>query len=85
MSRLRAAFRAFIDTLRAEPFFGDGDEPMTAESWAGMLILHLEAVHACQHTAAARQELGMAELYPTLTLDPAEPPLTALEHQEGHR
>lgn len=40
----------------------DLDDPdrMTPDQWAGLIILHAEAVHGCEHTEQARSELGMA-------------------------
>lgn len=38
----------------------DDDGPLDSQRWAGLLILHGEAVHGCEHTDDARRELGMA-------------------------
>jgi hypothetical protein len=40
-------------------FAADLDAVITNEQWAGLLILHLEAVHGCEHTDQARRELGL--------------------------
>jgi hypothetical protein len=40
-------------------FFGDLDAVITNEQWASLLILHLEAVHGCEHTDQARREIGL--------------------------
>ena len=44
----------------ARLFDMDSDDRMTPEQWAGLMILHAEAVHGCEHTDDARRELGMA-------------------------
>jgi hypothetical protein len=44
----------------AASFFDlEDDGPLDGESWAGLLILHAEAVHGCDHTTQARVELGI--------------------------
>jgi hypothetical protein len=46
----------------ADPFFDEdasGDE-MEDRHWAGLIILHAEAVHGCDHTAIARAGVGMS-------------------------
>lgn len=40
------------------PFF-DEDAPLVRQ-WAGLIVLHAEAVHGCDHTAQARAGIGMA-------------------------
>lgn len=40
-------------------FEPDSDERMSGEQWTGLIILHAEAVHGCEHTEQARFELGM--------------------------
>ena|GEM_PF-4185461 len=57
-----AAAWAFWDTLRGQPFFPEAgdDEPLTADQWAALMVLHAEAIHGCEHTAQARAELGIA-------------------------
>lgn len=64
MNRLRhavahalLAVAELIDPV--EPYFDEGDGPMTPAEWAGLLVLHAEAVHGCEHTEPARRELGM--------------------------
>jgi hypothetical protein len=61
MRRLRAAVRAFLETLGGAPYFDlDSDERMTPDQWAALLVLHeLEPIHGCDHTQQARAELGM--------------------------
>jgi hypothetical protein len=57
------ADRLVVIALRLYPdgaFAGDLDAVITNEQWAGLLILHAEAVHGCQHTDQARRELGIA-------------------------
>lgn len=45
-----------------EPWFpeDEDDERLTPAKWAGLMILHAEAVHGCEHTDQARAELGMS-------------------------
>lgn len=62
---MRRRFADFLTAvaLRLYPdgaFAGDLDTVITNEQWAGLLILHLEAVHGCEHTDQARRELGLA-------------------------
>lgn len=60
MRRLATALRAFIETLGGAPYFDpDSDERLTGEQWAAMLVLHLEAMHGCEHTDPVRAELRM--------------------------
>lgn len=49
--RLYPGARAFDDTAEG---------PISVGQWAGLMILHAEAVHDCQHTDIARRELGLA-------------------------
>ena len=61
MSRRIADWLTAI-ALRLYPdgaFAGDLDAAITNEQWAGLLILHAEAVHGCEHTDQARRELGL--------------------------
>lgn len=44
----------------ARAFDVDDEGPMTVGQWAGLMILHAEAVHGCEHTDQARRELGIA-------------------------
>ena len=37
----------------------DSQDRITAEQWAGLMILHAEAAHGCDHTDQARVELGL--------------------------
>lgn len=47
-----------VETPR--PFFNeDLDEVMSDGQWAGLIILHAEAVHGCEHTTQARAGIGM--------------------------
>ena len=60
MRRLRAAIRAFLETLGGAPIFDpDSEERISAEQWAALMIMHAEAVHGCLHTDIARIELGI--------------------------
>jgi hypothetical protein len=45
-----------------EPYFpeDEDDELLTPAKWAGLMVLHAEAIHGCQHTDDARRELGMS-------------------------
>jgi hypothetical protein len=57
---LRAAFRAFLETLGGAPYFDlESGERITPDQWAALMVLHAEAAHGCQHTDQARAELGM--------------------------
>lgn len=62
-----AALRLYPDDVvppdEREPFFGDLDSPLadlTDAEWAGLMVLHAEAVHGCDHTEMARAGVGMA-------------------------
>ena len=59
MRRLAAAIRAFLETLGGAPYFPDDDAEVTPEQLAALAVLHLEAIHDCQHTDVFRAELGM--------------------------
>lgn len=61
MSGIAAFLRAIADRLSPEAFFpedADDDEPGPRQ-WAGLLVLHAEGVHGCDHLADARRGLGM--------------------------
>jgi hypothetical protein len=51
------ALRLYPD---AAMFDLDDEGRMRPDQWAGLIILHAEAVHGCEHTDQARRELGMA-------------------------
>lgn len=38
----------------------DDEEPITTEQLLGLILLHAEAIHGCEHTGDARRYLGMA-------------------------
>ena len=66
MTRLRWAIADALAAiaLRLAPeaaFFpeDEDEQPLGAERWAALIILHAEAIHGCEHTGPARRELGM--------------------------
>jgi hypothetical protein len=58
MSRLAAFLRAIADRLSPESYF-DLESEATVADWAGLIVLHAEGVHGCDHTAEARAAIGM--------------------------
>ena len=76
MSRLADLLRAAADLLDPRPFFGDGDDEPTDRQWAGLIVLHAEAVHGCTHTADARAGIGMSG--PAASSVPAATPVPGM-------
>lgn len=54
------SWRPRSDLTDIQPFFDlDDGHRLTPEEWAGLIVLHAEAKHGCEHTEQARVGIGM--------------------------